>query len=226
MELNDLIQIFLHLDVHLNQWLTLLGPWIYLLLFLIIFCETGLVVTPFLPGDSLLFALGALAATNQPTLKLYPLLALLAAAAILGDAVNYSIGLRVGPKIFRKETGWWLNKKHLLETEAFYERHGGKTIVIARFMPFIRTFAPFVAGIGAMTYRRFALFNVTGALLWVSIFILGGYYFGNIPFVKRNFEFVVVGIIVVSCLPLAYRILQGWRGKRLPAENKSSILAK
>ncbi|MBI2083582.1 MAG: DedA family protein [Deltaproteobacteria bacterium] len=203
-----LLEIFLHLDVHLNEWLGIFGPWIYLLIFLIIFCETGLVVTPFLPGDSLLFALGAMAATEQSVLKISWLVPLLFLAAVIGDAANYSIGRRVGPRIFNRKESWWLNKKHLLATEAFYEKHGGKTIVIARFMPIIRTFAPFVAGIGIMRYRRFAIFNVTGALLWVLVFLLGGYYFGNIPGVKKNFEFVIVGIIFVSFLPLGYRILK------------------
>lgn len=216
MSFAGLIEIFLHLDVHLNEWIGLLGPWIYLLLFLIIFCETGLVITPFLPGDSLLFALGALAATDQAVLRLPLLMILLMAAAVLGDAVNYSIGRRIGPKVFREGARWWLSKKHLLATEAFYERHGGKTIVIARFMPIIRTFAPFVAGVGTMTYRRFAVFNVAGALLWVFAFLLGGYYFGNIPAVKRNFEFVILGIVGLSCMPLFLRLVKGLRkAKRL-----------
>ncbi|MBI4374562.1 MAG: DedA family protein [Deltaproteobacteria bacterium] len=206
---NTLIEIFLHLDVHLNEWLVFFGPWIYLIVFLIIFCETGLVVTPFLPGDSLLFALGAMAAaTDQAVLKIPWLLPLLFIAAVLGDAVNYSIGHRAGPKIFSHDDRWWLNKKHLLATEVFYERHGGKTIVIARFMPIVRTFAPFVAGIGVMSYRRFAIFNLAGALLWVLVFLLGGYYFGNIPAVRRHFEFLILGIIFVSFLPLVFRVIK------------------
>ncbi len=207
--MSPLLELFLHLDTHLYEWIGILGPWIYLLIFLIIFCETGLVVTPFLPGDSLLFALGAIAATGQTVLKLPWLFSILVMAAVAGDAVNYAIGHRAGPRIFNRERSWWFNKKHLLATQRFYERHGGKTIVIARFMPIIRTFAPFVAGIGVMRYRRFAMFNITGALLWVLIFLLGGYFFGNIPVVQRNFEFVIVGIIFVSCLPLGYRIIQG-----------------
>lgn len=211
------IEIFLHLDLHLSGWLVFWGPWIYLLVFLIIFCETGLVVTPFLPGDSLLFVLGALAAaTDQAVLKISWLLPLLFTAAVVGDAVNYAIGHRVGPAIFKHDARWWLNKKHLLATEAFYEKHGGKTIVIARFMPIIRTFAPFVAGIGTMSYRRFAIFNLAGAFLWVVLFLLGGYFFGNIPGVKRNFEFVILGIVFVSCLPLAFRIAKGWRKNARP----------
>lgn len=204
----NLIDLFLHLDQHLNDWFAVLGPWLYVVTFAIVFCETGLVVTPFLPGDSLLFALGALAATEQSTLKVGWLALTLSAAAILGDAANYAIGHFLGPQVFKREDSWLLNKKHLLTTQAFYVRHGGKTIIIARFMPIIRTFAPFVAGIGAMAYRRFAVFNVTGALLWVLSFLFGGYYFGHIPSVKENFEFVVLGIIVISCLPLAFKFLR------------------
>lgn len=204
----NLIDLFLNLDQHLNEWFAALGPWLYVVTFAIVFCETGLVVTPFLPGDSLLFALGALAATEQSTLNVGWLALTLSAAAILGDAANYAIGHFLGPQVFKREDSWLLNKKHLITTQAFYERHGGKTIIIARFMPIIRTFAPFVAGIGAMAYRRFAVFNVTGALLWVLSFLFGGYYFGNIPSVKENFEFVVLGIIVVSTLPLAFKFLQ------------------
>ncbi len=207
------IDIFFHLNLHLNEWLGLLGPWIYLLLFVIIFCETGLVVTPFLPGDSLLFALGALAATDQPILRLLPLIAVLAIAAIVGDAVNYTVGYKIGPKIFRNETNRWLNRKHLLSTEAFYEQHGGKTILIARFMPIIRTFAPFVAGIGRMSYPRFALYNIAGGILWVGSFLSAGFFFGNIPAVKRNFELVILGIIFLSILPIGIRFVQARLGK-------------
>lgn len=209
--LDNLIDIFVHLDLHLNEWILWCGPWIYLLLFLIVFCETGLVVTPFLPGDSLLFALGTIAATENAALSL-PLLALtLCIAAILGDAANYAVGRHIGPKIFQRETGRWLNKKHLVATQQFYERHGGKTIIMARFMPIIRTFAPFVAGIGTMTYGRFALFNVTGGLLWVLSLLLAGYFFGNIPVVKENFETVILGIIVVSLLPMVIRLMRSRR---------------
>ena len=209
--LDTLIEIFFHLDVHLNEWILWCGPWIYLLLFLIVFCETGLVVTPFLPGDSLLFALGTIAATENAALGL-PLLALtLCIAAVLGDAANYAVGRHIGPKIFQSETGRWLNKKHLVATQQFYEKHGGKTIIMARFMPIIRTFAPFVAGIGTMTYGRFALFNVTGGLLWVLSLLLAGYFFGNIPVVKENFETVILGIIVVSLLPMVIRLMRSRR---------------
>ncbi len=220
--MDQLLDIFLHIDVHLAEAIVTIGPWIYLLLFLVVFCETGLVVTPFLPGDSLLFALGALTATGQTILSLPGLALLLSAAAIIGDAVNYAIGHKIGPKVFRYQDRWWLNKKHLEATQRFYERHGGKTIVIARFMPIIRTFAPFVAGIGTMAYRRFAVFNVTGALLWVLTFLFGGYFFGNIPAVKDHFELVILGIIFVSCLPLALRILKGWLDlRRTPADREA-----
>ncbi|MDO8462163.1 MAG: DedA family protein [Deltaproteobacteria bacterium] len=196
-----MINIFLHLDQHLSDLLLFCGPWIYLPLFLIIFCETGLVVTPFLPGDSLLFALGALAARNPTILQLPILLPLLTFAAILGDAVNYAIGSLTGSKLSAHLNHRWLNKKHLEQTQAFYEKHGGKTILLARFIPIIRTFAPFVAGMGRMGYRRFAFFNVVGGILWILLFVLAGYFFGNMMSVKRNFELVILSIIVISVLP-------------------------
>jgi len=196
----QLVDIILHLDVHLNEWILYFGPGIYALLFAIIFCETGLVVTPFLPGDSLLFALGALAAGDNPSLSLPVLMGSLIVAGILGDATNYAIGRYLGPKVFR-EKSWLLNRDHLLRTQAFYEKHGGKTIIMARFIPIIRTFAPFVAGIGNMVYRRFAMFNVVGAVLWVGLFLVAGYFFGNLPAVKRNFHVVIFAIIILSVLP-------------------------
>lgn len=192
---------FLHLDVHLNELVITMGPWLYLLLFGIIFCETGLVVTPFLPGDSLLFAVGALAALPTSPLQIVPLFFLLIIAGVLGDATNYTIGKFLGPKVFSREDSWLLRKDHLKKTQDFYEKHGGKTIILARFMPIIRTFAPFVAGIGAMQYRRFAIFNVTGAVLWVGSFLIAGYFLGNIPAVQRNFHFIIVAIIIISVLP-------------------------
>ncbi len=195
------IEIFLHLDAHLNEWAGILGPWLYGLLFVILFCETGLVITPILPGDSLLFAVGALASIEGSSLSLPLLLVLLSAAAIIGDAVNYAIGYRVGPKVFTRTDSRLFNVHHLRRTQDFYERHGGKTIVLARFMPIIRTFAPFVAGIGKMRYPRFAVFNVSGGIAWVFIFVLGGYLFGNVPAVKRNFHFVIVAIVILSVLP-------------------------
>lgn len=211
------IDIFLHLDQHLNHWAGQLGPGLYLLLFLIVFCETGLVVTPFLPGDSLLFAVGALAASESSPIHVGLVSLLLIVAAILGDAVNYSIGHRVGPKVFTKEDSWLLNKKHLLKTQSFYEKHGGKTIVFARFIPIIRTFAPFVAGIGKMQYRNFAVFNVVGALVWVLGFVFAGYMFGNLPFVKRNFQYVILAIIILSVMPPVIEWLRSRKPSATPA---------
>jgi len=195
----QLFSIFVHLDKHLELIIRDYGLWTYLILFLIIFCETGLVVTPFLPGDSLLFATGALAATTS--LEVGWLLGLLSIAAIAGDTANYWIGHAVGPRVFSGESSRFLNKEHLERTHRFYEKYGGKTIIIARFMPIIRTFAPFVAGVGSMNYARFTLYNIVGGLAWVAIFIVGGYLFGNIPMVKRNFTLVIMVIIVVSVLP-------------------------
>ncbi|HMJ13030.1 MAG TPA: VTT domain-containing protein, partial [Polyangiaceae bacterium] len=165
--ITSFIDVILHLDAHLNAWAAMMGPWLYALLFLIIFAETGLVVTPFLPGDSLLFAVGALCASEGSALNIVTMMLLLIVAAVLGDAVNYSIGARIGPRVFHSETSRFLNKKHLLKTQRFYEKHGGKTIIIARFMPFARTFAPVVAGAADMTYRNFALYNIVGGVAWV-----------------------------------------------------------
>jgi membrane-associated protein len=195
------IDVILHLNAHINEWTTAFGPWLYLILFIVVFCETGLVVTPFLPGDSLLFAVGAVCAIEGSPLNVFVMGVVLIVAAVIGDAVNYAIGKRVGPKVFTSETSMLLNKKHLIRTQRFYERHGGKTIIIARFVPIIRTFAPFVAGIGNMGYRRFATFNVVGALAWVIGFLTLGYTVGNVPFVKKQFSYVIFGIIFLSILP-------------------------
>jgi len=199
----DIILFFVDFFIHLDRYLPLIvesfGLWAYVIVFLVIFCETGLVVTPVLPGDSLLFALGALAALGA--LHIEALLILLCLAAIVGDSVNYAIGHYIGPKVFHYEESRFFKKKYLLKTHDFYERHGGKTIIIARFMPFIRTFAPFVAGVGAMSYSRFILYNITGGIAWVAIFLLGGYFFGNIPAVKSNFTIVIVAIILISVMP-------------------------
>ncbi len=206
--ISTLTDIFLHLDIHLNEAIGAFGPWIYLILFLIVFCETGLVVTPFLPGDSLLFALGAMTATENAALK-YPVLAVtLVCAAILGDNVNYIAGRTVGPKVFSREDSRWLHRRPLVATEKFYEKHGGKTLILAKFLPIVRTFAPFVAGIGRMKYRRFVSYNVFGGLFWVLLLLTAGYYFGNLPLIKRHFEFVVVSIVVLSLLPLMIRSLK------------------
>jgi membrane-associated protein len=208
------IHVILHLDLYLNTWITDFGPWIYLLLFLIIFAETGLVVAPFLPGDSLLFALGALCAVDNAFLDLNILMVLLIVAAILGDAVNYAIGKYFGPRIFSRDTGRLLNKAHLLKAHAFYERHGGKAIIIARFAPIIRTFAPFVAGIARMSYPRFLAYNVVGGVVWVALFLFAGFYFGNLPQVKTNFHVVILAIIVLSLLPVVFEYAKAWRAKR------------
>ena len=209
--LQDVIDIFLHLDLHLNAWAGMLGPWLYLVLFLIIFCETGLVVTPFLPGDSLLFAVGALASVDGSSIHLPLLSVLLFGAAVAGDAVNYAIGARIGPRVFSHSDSRLFNREHLIRTQRFYEKYGGKTIVLARFIPIIRTFAPFVAGIGTMAYSRFALFNVTGGALWVLSFVLGGFFFGNVPVVKQNFHYVIVAIIVISVMPPIVEYLRARR---------------
>lgn len=201
---HDAILYVLHFDVHLRDIVAVYGPWVYLFLFLIVFAETGFVVTPFLPGDSLLFASGAVAISSG--LNLYLVIVLLFLAAVLGDMVNYWIGHFIGPRIFSQKKSFFFNPDHLEKTHAFYEKYGGKTIIIARFVPIVRTCAPFVAGIGSMTYSRFFSFNVVGALLWVLSLTGAGYFFGNIPIVQRHFSVVILGIIVVSCLPGLYEI--------------------
>lgn len=209
--LRTIVDVFLHLDRHLAEFVSSHGPWTYGLLFLIVFLETGLVVTPFLPGDSLLFACGALAATGA--LDPFVLLGLLAVAAILGDTVNYSIGKAIGPRAFSGHVRF-LKHEHLMRTHAFYERHGGKTIVLARFVPIVRTFAPFVAGIGTMSYPRFLAYNVAGGVTWVGACLLAGYAFGNIPVVKNNFSLVILGIVGVSMLPLVIEFMKARSSKR------------
>lgn len=202
------IDFILHLDQHLTELVAEYHIWVYAILFAIVFCETGLVVTPFLPGDSLLFALGALAAVDQTgTLEPTSLWAMLIFAAVLGDAVNYKIGDYIGPRAF-SGTIRWLKQDYLLKTQAFYERHGGKTVVLARFVPIVRTFAPFVAGVGSMRWAKFTMYNVTGAILWVTIFLWGGYLFGNVPIIKDNFGIVTIVIIIVSVIPLAIGFLR------------------
>ena len=210
-EIKSAIDVFLHLDRHLGEWSQALGPWLYVVLFAIVFCETGLVVTPFLPGDSLLFAVGALASLPDSGLSLWLVAVLMIVAAVLGDAVNYAVGAYMGPKVFSREDSRWLNKKHLQRTHDFYEKYGGKTIFLARFVPIVRTFAPFVAGVGSMTYSHFALYNVTGAITWVLAFLLAGYYFGQIPTIQRNFHVVIVAIIVISLFPIAFEFVRARR---------------
>ncbi len=198
--------LLVHLDRHLAALLQQHGAWVYPLLFAIIFCETGLVVTPFLPGDSLLFVAGALAAAGG--IDVHLLAPLLVAAAVLGNTVNYSIGYFLGPKVFHWEQSRFFNRKALERAHAFYERHGGKTIVITRFVPILRTFAPFVAGIARMTYVRFTAYNLAGALAWVLALLYGGYWFGNVPFVKQNLTWVILSIIAMSLTPLAFEYLR------------------
>jgi membrane-associated protein len=217
--MEHVLDFFVHLDVHLEAFVSQYGPWVYALLFLIIFAETGLVITPFLPGDSLLFAVGALAAGDKLDIRVAA--PLLAVAAIAGDAVNYSVGHFVGPRVFTADdrTSFWhrlLNRNHLMKAHAFFERHGGKAIVLGRFVPIVRTFVPFVAGCGSMSYPRFATYNVAGGLLWVGLCVGAGYGFGSMPIVKQNFELVVVGIVCISMLPIAWGYLIN-RMSRTPA---------
>ncbi|MBK9064459.1 MAG: DedA family protein [Acidobacteria bacterium] len=206
--LKQLIDVFLHIDKHLAEVTRDYGAWTNAILFAIVFCETGLVVTPFLPGDSLLFTAGALASLG--TLNVWALFLLLSLAAILGDTVNYWIGKKIGPRAF-DGTVKFLKQEHLKKTEAFYEKHGKKTIILARFVPIVRTFAPFVAGVGSMTYGTFIAYNVIGGVAWVAICVFSGYFFGNIPIVKKNFSLVVLAIIGISVLPLAW---EWWKARK------------
>ncbi|HQQ77626.1 MAG TPA: DedA family protein [Thermoanaerobaculia bacterium] len=206
--LKQLIDVFLHIDKHLAEVTRDYGAWTNAILFAIVFCETGLVVTPFLPGDSLLFTAGALASLG--TLNVWVLFLLLSVAAILGDTVNYWIGKKIGPRAF-DGTVKFLKQEHLRKTEAFYEKHGKKTIILARFVPIVRTFAPFVAGVGSMAYGTFIAYNVIGGVAWVAICVFSGYFFGNIPIVKKNFSLVVLAIIGISVLPLAW---EWWKARQ------------
>jgi len=208
--LHRIVDLFLHLDQHMGQLISEYGTWTHLILFLVVFCETGLVVTPFLPGDSLLFAAGTFAALGALDLSL--IVVLLIVAAIAGDTLNYWVGSYIGPRAFRGDIRF-LRKEYLDRTHAFYEKHGGKTIILARFIPIIRTFAPFVAGVGAMSYPKFLTYNVVGAVLWVGLFVLGGYFFGNITVVRENFSLVILAIIAISVLPLALEALRAWRSR-------------
>ena len=210
--LHQLIDILLHLDIYLNTWIITFGSGIYGILFLIVFCETGLIVTPFLPGDSLLFALGALTATENAFLGLPLTAAVMIAAALCGDITNYSIGKFLGMKLFSNPQSKIFRREYLDRTHRFYEKNGGKTIILARFMPIIRTFAPFVAGLGKMTYARYLLFCVVGAALWVISFLAAGHYFGALPVVKRNFHIVIVAIVIISFAPVA---LEWWKARKV-----------
>jgi len=215
--INKLLEMFLHLDIYLGQIIQQYGALTYLILFGVIFAETGLVVTPFLPGDSLIFAAGTFAARGwlNPILLFF----ILTAAAILGDTVNYWIGHAVGSRAFTGEVKW-IKKEYMDRTHAFFEKHGGKTIILARFVPIVRTFAPYVAGVGEMTYKHFITYNVVGGVLWVSIFLGLGYFFGNIPFVQKNFELVIIAIILISVVPAIYEVVKAKLEKK--AETKAT----
>ena len=204
--IKSVIDFVLHLDVHLSELIQAYGLWTYLILFVVIFCETGLVITPFLPGDSLIFAAGTFAARGD--LKVVVLFLILSAAAVIGDSVNYWIGKIIGPKVFQRENSRIFKKRYLDQTHQFYEKYGAETIIIARFVPIVRTFAPFVAGIGRMTYGKFLSYNVIGGVGWVALFTFGGYFFGNIPFVKKNFSLVIIAIILISLVPVLLEFLK------------------
>ncbi|EOI6870385.1 DedA family protein [Yersinia enterocolitica] len=212
------IDFILHIDVHLAELVAQYGVWVYGILFLILFCETGLVVTPFLPGDSLLFVAGALASLPSNDINVHIMVALMVTAAILGDAINYTIGRVFGEKLFSNPDSKIFRRSYLDKTHQFYEKHGGKAIILARFVPIIRTFAPFVAGMGKMSYRHFAAYNVIGALVWVLLFTYAGYWFGNMPFVQDNLKLLIVAIIVVSILPGVFEV---WRHRRVAARQKN-----
>ncbi|MFU2316498.1 DedA family protein [Rahnella sp. PCH160] len=212
-----IIDFILHIDVHLAELVAQYGIWVYGILFLILFCETGLVVTPFLPGDSLLFVAGALAALPSNDINVHVMVLLMAIAAIVGDAVNYTIGRVFGERLFSNPDSKIFRRSYLDKTHKFYEKHGGKTIILARFVPIVRTFAPFVAGMGHMSYRHFAAYNVIGALVWVLLFTYAGYLFGDLPIVQENLKLLIVAIIVVSILP---GVVEIWRHKRAAAKEK------
>ncbi|MBI5073161.1 DedA family protein [Candidatus Woesearchaeota archaeon] len=212
------LDIILHLDVKLQWVIQTYDVWTYAILFVVIFCETGLVITPFLPGDSLLFAAGAFAATGS--LQIFWLFIIIAAAAILGNLLNYQIGSYLGPKVFKMENSKLFNKEYLHKTEAFYEKHGAKAIILSRFMPILRTFAPFVAGIGKMNYGKFFLYNFIGAISWAVLFLSGGYFFGNLEIVKNNFTAVIMLIIVISLIPAVKEFIQHHWKKKIDIQNK------
>jgi membrane-associated protein len=217
--MSQIVEWVLHVDRHLLEMMEAIGPgWLYLVLFAIIFCETGLVILPFLPGDSLLFAVGALCAIPNSPIQLWVLIPLLSAGAILGDAVNYWIGHHVGPRIFRSDTSFWFNRNHLLRAQAFYERYGAKTIILARFLPIVRTFAPFVAGIGRMNFFTFWFYNIVGGIVWVTLFLVAGYWMGGWKIVQENFFLVTIGIILVSVIPILFE----WMMARKESQRKGS----
>lgn len=217
-----LIDFILHIDRHLAELIASYGLWTYGLLFAIIFAETGLVVLPLLPGDSLLFAAGAFCADPKTGLNIHLLAALLAVAAILGDTVNYRIGSLIGPAVFKREDSIFLRRKHLERAHAFFEKYGGRAIILARFVPIVRTFVPFIAGVGRMTYTRFLAFNVVGGIVWIYAFTYAGYFFGTRPFVQQNFKLVIVAIIVISLLPMVFELFRAWRESRRSASSGAS----
>ena len=210
--LKQFLEFLLHAENHLVAFIQNYGTLVYALLFIIIFCETGLVVTPFLPGDSLLFAVGAL--TAQGLMQWEIVVPVLLVAAILGDSVNYAIGKWIGPKVFHFEDSRFFKKAYLMKAHAFYEKYGGRAIILARFVPIVRTFAPFVAGVGTMNYAKFITYNISGAILWVGLFVGAGYFFGNLPFVRQNMKIVILGIIIVSVAPIAWEVFKSWQEDR------------
>lgn len=210
--MHQILDFILHSQDYLETFIQNYGVWVYALLFAIIFCETGLVVTPFLPGDSLLFAVGTLCAQNL--MKWEIILPLLILAGILGHSTNYAIGKWFGPRVFQFESNWLLNRKHLDKAHAFYQKYGGRAVILSRFVPIVRTFAPFVAGAGTMTYRKFMVYNIIGAVAWVGLFVLAGLWFGNLPFVKKQLHYVILGIIVVSVLPIVWEFAVAWLQNR------------
>ena len=212
--LKKTLDFVLHIDVHLAQIIHNYGLWTYGLLFLIIFAETGLVILPLLPGDSLLFAAGALSALPESGLNVHLLAMMLFIAAVLGDTLNYWVGSKLGPAVFRREDSIWLRKKHLERAHVFFEKYGGRAIILARFVPIVRTFVPFVAGVGSMSYRRFLAFNFVGGFVWIYAFTYLGFFFGNLPVVKKNFGLVILAIITVSVLPIAVEAARAWREQR------------
>ena len=220
--LNTLLQIILHIDVFIDAQIKLWGLWMYVVLFVVIFCETGLVVTPFLPGDSLLFAAAAVAARAGSPLNIWVLLAVLVAAAILGDTANYWIGAKLGPRLLRNPNSKVLKKEYLDKTHAFFERYGGKAIILGRFVPFVRTFAPFLAGVGEMHYRRFLEYNAVGGVLWVGLFVGSGYFFGRIPVVEKNLTLVLVAVVVVTTIPIVWEYVRTRRADRAAAAKPAS----
>ncbi len=217
----NFIDILLHIDQYVGQWLALLGPWMYVLMFLIIFAETGLVVTPFLPGDSLLFALGVLTVSNENPLNIWILSPLLMAAALIGDNVNYTVGRWLGPRVFRDDQSRYFKRQHLVKTQSFYEKFGPKAVILARFAPIIRTFVPFVAGVGAMKRSRFIGYSIIGAILWINGFLFAGHFFGTLPGVKRNFHLVILAIICLSLLPI---VIEFFRQRALLKKGRAASI--